>query len=735
MNCVFTSSDGTKIYKSYINNNQAVCAENDYYCLYWQTIYQTSDTTLGCYTPQIPYEDRKGLILSNNLNFQVSLQVTDKVNNVNYSVNCPANSSWKCMVTFNDNYTPLFYDFGPAHMYSGGSALMWTMPKFNGINKLRGLRIGEGLCSPQISDDYHSDWNNMFLECQTGSELSAGSKGGFLIDYTYGQPSVNSLRKRYQIDPNVFPGMYYFKVFPFIQSVSQSSGSSLGGQMITITGNGYSLTDTQVYINKDLCDTQLSVQKNSISCITPAITFDFNDPTNTYLGSRGLRHRFYTNVGSVDRVLQIAASPDPTNNLSFEDVILETQTPPFNQNSYGQLMQGYFKAPYTGNYRFHSNCDDVLRVLLSTDETSENLVKIIDVTWHTQIHDFLSQAYRTTSEWIHLIADTYYYMEIVHVQYGGYDYFQLGVEINSTDISPTDPNIITNIDRVDIYPTSVSKDLYEVLVETLVKNVTTLTCKMLDNKTLKSINIDPSFTAQAFRNALSNLIGVRNLIVRKVGYNDQGEYYLADGQKFDDSSHTNAYNFGDLYLNINGLDSNNSIPLNTVNNGNEIGVVFLVFFDEIASQRNFDPAQRCFISINETITEITHLQDVSPDLDGQFTFLVTSNVDNTISYESPELNIRGFNINQMKYSLMQVPLLTNNIELFYTGSGNNNVTFYIRYSKDANVTLTVNTNKLTGGLVNIVVIDLYSVVENPANIFLMPIPPDYLYVNSKNYFY
>jgi hypothetical protein len=734
VNCVFKSSSLDLVYRSQIYKEQAVCSDNDFQCMYWQTTYQTSDDMMACYTPRIPEIDRPKFLATSSGGgaFQVYLEVIVG-DETTMRIDC---LSQACSIFFHDNYTPQLTAFGPAHFYVGSPLSIWLTPRRNNnIINLLNIKIGRSICAADIPDDYYSDWSNMYLFCNTGTDWTSETVTDFLVDFSFGQPSVNSMFEKYEIDQAKTPNTYYFKIFPFIESISSNEGTSNGGQTIEIRGRGFSPSDTKVYLNDDECVVDLNIASDLITCLLPKVSFTYtqDDPNNFFLGSHGLRRRVYTQLGggSIGAMTQLQGFPDTTNNLYLDDILLETQTLPTNMENYGQYINGYFKALYTGKYRFWTSSDDNNLLFLSTDTSKENLVKIINFSSWISYRDYVSLSSTSRSDWIDLTKDTFYYMELFHAQGGGPEHYMLGVEIDTDESLVNDPNTITKFDMITIYPSVVSRDLYEIVVNTLNDKEYTMTCRMTDG-TFKNFEINPNSSASKFTSQLGSLLGDSRLIVRKLGYNDENKYFLDEGEAFNDSSYSALNTFDKMYLNLSGAPSDSSIPLTTVSTGTKTGTVFLVFIDRKESERKYALENNCYLSsLTQDIIEITKLQSVSKEMSGTFSLKVTDNKDETNSYVTPDIDISTFNIYGVNLLLNNIPLLTNEIYTFSRGSYEN-VTFYIRYSKYADVTISVNNNLLAGGVNDKPTIEISDFLNGGNdNLFFLPIPPDFLYVKSK----
>jgi len=732
VNCVFKSLSLDFIYRSQIYKEQAVCSENDFQCMYWQTTYQTSDDMMACYTPRIPEIDRPKFLATTSGGgaFQVYLEVV-VADDTTMRIDCLVDTN--CRIFFHDNYTPQLTAFGPAHFYAGSALSIWVSPRQNNIINLLNIKIGRSICAANIPEDYYSDWSNMYLFCDTGTDWKAETVTDFLVDFSYGQVSVNSMFEKYEINQTKTPNTYYFKIFPFIESISSNEGTSNGGQTIEIRGRGFSPSDTKVYLNNDECVVDLNIVSDVITCKLPKVSFSYtqDDPNNFFLGSHGLRRRVYTQLGggNIGAMTQLEGFPDATNNLFLDDILLETQILPTNMQNFGQYINGCFKALYTGKYRFWTSSDDNNQLFISTDTSKENLVRLINFSSWTSYRDFVTLSSISRSEWIDLTKDTLYYLELYHSQAGGAEHYMLGVEIDTDESLVDDPNTITKIDMINIYP-SVSRDLYEIVVNTLNDKEYKMNCRMEDGN-FKNFGINPNSSASTFRSQFGNLLGESRLIIRKLGYNNENKYFLGEGETFNDSSYSALDTFDKMYLNLSGAPSDTSIPLTTVSSGTKTGTVFLVFIDRKESERKYALENNCYLSsTTQDVIEITKLQSVSKEMSGTFSLKVTDNKDKTNYYVTPDINISGFNIFGLYLHLNNIPLLTNEIYTFYRGSYEN-VTFYIRYSKYADVTISINDNKLSGGI-NKPAIEISDFLNGGNdNLFFMPIPPDFLYVKSK----
>jgi hypothetical protein len=114
---------------------------------------------------------------------------------------------------------------------------------------------------------------------------------------------------------------------------------------------------------------------------------------------------------------------------------------------YGNIIDGYFKAPITGNYKFYMSCDDICKLSLSTVNLSpESASAIITITSATSFRSYLTTESRQ-SAWIPLTAGEFYYIKTEHIQGNGQDHLSVSVEIDGAN-AVNHPNSVKEIQRL-----------------------------------------------------------------------------------------------------------------------------------------------------------------------------------------------------------------------------------------------------------------------------------------------
>lgn len=110
----------------------------------------------------------------------------------------------------------------------------------------------------------------------------------------------------------------------------------------------------------------------------------------------------------------------------------------------GNIIDGYFRAPITGNYKFYMACDDTCRLSLSTvNLTPASASAIITISSPTAFRSYLTTVSRQ-SAWIPLTAGEYYYIKTEHIQGGGGEHLTVSVEIQGTN-AVNHPNTVKEI--------------------------------------------------------------------------------------------------------------------------------------------------------------------------------------------------------------------------------------------------------------------------------------------------
>lgn len=123
-----------------------------------------------------------------------------------------------------------------------------------------------------------------------------------------------------------------------------------------------------------------------------------------------------------------SGTPTAVSPLTSLEILQDQRNTP-----YGNLIDGYFRAPITGNYKFYMSCDDACRLSLSTvNLTPSSASVIITISSATAYRSYHTTSSRQSS-WISLTAGEYYYIKTEHTQGGGGDHLTVSVEIGGVN--------------------------------------------------------------------------------------------------------------------------------------------------------------------------------------------------------------------------------------------------------------------------------------------------------------
>ncbi len=103
----------------------------------------------------------------------------------------------------------------------------------------------------------------------------------------------------------------------------------------------------------------------------------------------------------------------------------------------GNTFTGYFKAPATAGYRFYIACDDWCQIRFSSinmDPSASTTIYTSDGA--TGFRNYFTFNGRKMTPWLNLTQDSYYFMEVSHIQRFGADHVSVAVEIEDPSITP-----------------------------------------------------------------------------------------------------------------------------------------------------------------------------------------------------------------------------------------------------------------------------------------------------------
>ncbi|XP_069115226.1 fibrocystin-L-like [Argopecten irradians] len=292
---------------------------------------------------------------------------------------------------------------------------------------IRRVYVGESLCELEInnSNDLHGiqvdSSNNGFIKCripETGPKIG-NINASFLISHEYGRSLPNS--DLYRVSHN--GQIHMFQTYAEVTSVSPSSGSVMGGTLLSINGHSFDRNST-VSVDGAPC-TVKSVTNTLITCETAA------KPTQTpqiHAGNRGLKVEIWNATTKTQALLSEVGSLNSSAADYFTDFSDEAYYFDDTMDNMVTKMSGFYVAPYDGMYSFHIMADDGAELYLSTDDNPANLERIAYAGLTSNYHTASSQS----SAWKTLVKDNKYYMEVYHREVGNNAYAKVSARYYNT---------------------------------------------------------------------------------------------------------------------------------------------------------------------------------------------------------------------------------------------------------------------------------------------------------------
>lgn len=140
-------------------------------------------------------------------------------------------------------------------------------------------------------------------------------------------------------------------------------------------------------------------------------------PSSSCIGERGrIRALYYDGVGG-NMISDLQNATIYPNQPTRGEVLNQFLGPISYADYYGSLIKAFLRVPRTGNYYFKLEADNVGQLFISNSESTapEDMTLIADATYTAA----------DTSGFVTLQADQYYYMELLHKENGGGEFFKV----------------------------------------------------------------------------------------------------------------------------------------------------------------------------------------------------------------------------------------------------------------------------------------------------------------------
>lgn len=418
------------------------------------SLYDSSDSLLVCFSPPHAIQE--------TLDVRVAMTTVDGSSQF---VMCA--SATACKFTYSYAYTPVLYPLTLGGSSSlGGAASQST---FKAVGTLRGstfdsyfIRVGGGaggaggsVCDVDENAQVGAggtggptrmvdgNGNLGIVTCRVGGDLEAGRYNLSFDVKGFGQPSEGSL----QLQTLQSSSPYHFTLRPYISSISSVSSGLEGGDLLTITGSGFSIDTSRNSV--DLDSTPCAIVSSSLSSITCRIgkylkSGNGSSPLSAnqfVMGGIGLLHALYPGyVAFPGPATATLPSSVPKDALINSDSLVGYY-PPYNSvfDNYHQVLIGFFVPPASTNYSFYTRGDDNAGIWLSTDASPVNQ-RLIAYTpyYYTSFFNLgpvASASNTLVSVPIFCEKGVPLFFRILHQEGIGGDFFDVGLRIHGSESS------------------------------------------------------------------------------------------------------------------------------------------------------------------------------------------------------------------------------------------------------------------------------------------------------------
>ncbi|XP_062600839.1 fibrocystin-L-like [Saccostrea cucullata] len=281
-------------------------------------------------------------------------------------------------------------------------------------------------------DSSSSDYGTM--KCRYQGNFIGNSNASFIVG---GGPFGRSCRNLDTLLVSINKQIYQFQTYAEIAGVAPATGSTSGGTTLKITGNYFtgSMANTKVYVGGVLCEVT-SVTDTEIQCVTPPKPATL--PTY-FCGNRGLTLEVWTGqTKAYADLVDIEALTSSDAGYSVH----QTGQSYFSHaaSNYVSRAQGFFTAPYSGEYSFTIKSADVTSLRLSTDMNPANKVEIAKC--EGTCPEYSSTPGQTSAR-VTLTEQQKYYMEILHSHGSSGDpSFQVATQFYDTKLTNQSTGIV-----------------------------------------------------------------------------------------------------------------------------------------------------------------------------------------------------------------------------------------------------------------------------------------------------
>ncbi|KAM9839131.1 PKHD1 like 1, tandem duplicate 1 [Aulostomus maculatus] len=257
-------------------------------------------------------------------------------------------------------------------------------------------------------DSESSHWG--YMSCKMTGTYVGHHNLSYILDSNFGRSLPN--KDLYRVSS--LGKLSMFQTFAEVIGVTPSSGSVMGGTLLTIRGRFFDETDhpARVLVGGVPCEIQ-SVSDDRITCLTPEQQVNSNQ--TIFPGGRGLKLEAWngTRPGLLTDILSYNQN---TTGYWSQWVDSMPHIFPNGYNTFTTRTRGFFVPPSSGNYNVYLNCDDRCELYLSNSSRPEDKAKVAYQPHY--VRDFTRLASQK-SELLTLEKGKAYYLELLQQEYGG----------------------------------------------------------------------------------------------------------------------------------------------------------------------------------------------------------------------------------------------------------------------------------------------------------------------------
>ena len=329
---------------------------------------------------------------------------------------CTAKDS-ECMFEYQLVSTPEMVYLTPV-AYAGQVIDLWLVPYYTktGSPFFEELDIGGGPCdlSPYFGRDAGLHATNVArLRCDLDSYSNKNAKPEIKMS-----SGVAHIRGNMEMNDES-ENEYLIRILPAVHGIYPRGGSTGGGLVVTISGDGFSeeKAENKVFIQGTECPIKTN-ERTKLTCTMPPTLGMDPDAVGRKVGLERLVYHT-TNTGGITNF---------ASGWFQRNIVLSTNIYTAGHTSNTEVIRGYYVAPETGNYWLRVSA--YLTCVVYFGNTTEDKQKVVNYGWkNVNVDDFYTQP-EQKSPALALTKGQSYYIEMQHRVYNGHAF--LGIEQEHT---------------------------------------------------------------------------------------------------------------------------------------------------------------------------------------------------------------------------------------------------------------------------------------------------------------